>query len=320
MWQSCTSGCLLIIRHADLFQGINVQLDAIVNDANAVLLSRAYLDSTSHVAAIMGTGTNAAIHMPIKGLGPSKFGGRVMPAPEVATHVLVNTEVSMFGRDIWPKTRWDKMLNERHQLPDFQPLEYMTSGGYMGEIVRLIIVEATEKTRLFGGELPNSLRNFRSVETRTLAQIEQHPSPSLERERKIWDKHHPSINKATFADLTFIHSITQAVTRRSSAFFVAAIHALLAVTSELEESYGHDEQRDHISIGCDGSVINKYPGYIQRCQCLMDDMVRLEGKGRPKVMFETTYEPTVFGAAIGAAVARGEKRRDLVEKHKGKKE
>jgi hexokinase len=147
-------------------------MDAIVNDSNATLLSRAYADSTTRMALILGTGTNAAVHLPVSALAHTKFGQRPQSWHDEAKHVLVNTEYSMFGKNILPTTRWDDYLNLTHIHPDFQPFEHLISGRYLGEIARLIIVEAVQTAGLFSGELPENLKLPYSLDTGILAVFE----------------------------------------------------------------------------------------------------------------------------------------------------
>src|SRR4051794_26334696 len=146
-------------------------MDAIVNDSSATLLSRAYLDASTRFALILGTGCNAAIHLPVTILGPGKFGIRPSSWHEKATHVVVNTELSMFGKGVFRTTRWDDLLNDNHPLPDFQPFEQLIGGRYLGEIVRLILVEAIQTAGLFGGEMPEGLLEPYSLDTLSIATI-----------------------------------------------------------------------------------------------------------------------------------------------------
>ena len=130
---------------------LDIRLHAIVNDSSSALLARAYIEPNTRLAVILGTGMNAAVHIPLAILGPSKFGSRTMPPDKDTIFVVTNTELSMYGKTSLPTTRWDDCLNENHMLPDYQPLEYLVAGGYLGEIVRLIICEATANTGLLGG-------------------------------------------------------------------------------------------------------------------------------------------------------------------------
>lgn len=78
----------------------------------------------------------------------------------------------MFGAAVLPFTRWDRRLVAVHPRPDFQPMEYMVSGGYLGEIVRLVLVEGIQTAGLFEGFVPVSLREPYSLESETLSRME----------------------------------------------------------------------------------------------------------------------------------------------------
>lgn len=153
-------------------RGLNVQLNAIVNDSAATLLSKAYLDPSTRFALILGTGVNAAVHLPVHIFSPPKFGIRPSSWHDSAKHVIVNTELSMFGSGILPYTKWDRELLSTHSNPNFQPLEHFVSGGYLGEITRLVLLDGIHSAGLFGGIVPPSLRERYSLETETLSRIE----------------------------------------------------------------------------------------------------------------------------------------------------
>lgn len=161
-----------IIKSACQHRGIHVELAAIVNDSTAALLSEAYLNSSTRFGLILGTGVNIAVHLPVPTIGREKFGDRPASWFERASHVIVNTELGMFGKGILPVTRWDVALNDSHMRPNFQPLEHLVSGCYLGEVCRLILLEAIDTTGLFGGVVPPSLLLPYSLDTETLSFIE----------------------------------------------------------------------------------------------------------------------------------------------------
>jgi len=162
-----------IIKDACGRKGLHVQLSSIVNDSSATLLSEAYHTSSARFGLILGTGVNIAAHLPVAIIGSSKFGDRPDSWYEKASHVIVNTELGMFGKDILPLTRWDKLLNEAHPRPDFQPLEHMVSGYYLGEICRLALVEAINSANILGGVVPPSLLKAYALDTETLSIMER---------------------------------------------------------------------------------------------------------------------------------------------------
>ncbi len=286
---------------ADKLQHLNIRLDAVLNDSCAALLSGAYVNPSTRLTAILGTGVNAALHVPISSLQPSKFGRRVMPSPAHATHVLVNSELSMFGQAIFPTTRWDEQLNNQHQLPNFQPLEYLVAGRYMGEIVRLIIAEGVASAGLFGGHLPVSLAHGYSLDTRTLAAIELDTSASLSTSCQLFHKCHPSSRPPSFSEMNFIRHTIMSVSHRSSAYFTASVHALSSLLDDLDSLQPGSSHHDR--VGCDGSVINEYPGYMDRSQETMDQMTALKDKGAKRVILEKMTDSTLLGAGVAGALA-----------------
>lgn len=160
-----------LIQDACSRRGLNVQLNAIVNDSSATLISKAYFDSTTRFGLILGTGVNAAVHLPVHIFSPSKFGVRPSTWHDSAKHVIVNTELSTFGTGILPFTKYDKLLLSTHLLPDFQPLEYFVAGGYLGEIARLVLVDGIQNAGLFGGIVPPSLEETYTLDTETISRI-----------------------------------------------------------------------------------------------------------------------------------------------------
>jgi hexokinase len=325
-------------------KNLNISLQAIINDGSATLLSRAYTDQSTRFGLILGTGTNAAIHIPVSAIGPSKFGTRPQSWHDRATHVLVNTELSMFGgAGILPTTRWDDHLNLTHMMPDFQPLEYMTTGRYLGEIVRLIIVEAVETSSLFNGKLPPSLRDPYTLDTAIVAAISTDDTHTLSESSKLLQSCHPLATTPTPADLVFIRSICQAVARRAAAYLATSIHALwqlkngaeasapesdpLAEEVALESCGGTHEDDDHtptpsakVTIAYNGSVMEKFPGFRDACQRYISEIITYEcGAKREDMMnvdeelavedivvLEPALEAPIFGAAVAVACLEAE--------------
>ena len=243
---------------------------------------------------------NAAIHLPIAALDPSKFRSRTLPL-ETITHVLTNTELSMFGKNILPTTRWDDILNASHILPDYQPFEYLAAGKYIGEIVRLILVEASQTAELFNGLLSPSLATIPYiVDTKDLAYIDMETSHGLSASRALFHQRYPSSKLPSERDILFIKEIVGLVSTRSIAYFTVGIHALTVLLQSLETI-----DLDRVTIGCDGSIINKYPGYMERAQETLDQMIRLDQTEAKRVILERTTDSAVLGAAVAAALAHG---------------
>lgn len=306
-------------------RSLNVEMAAIVNDSSAALLSRAYVDPKTRMSLILGTGTNMAIHFPVHEIGRSKFGVRPDGWFDYAKHVIVNTELSMFGGGVLPMTRWDDFLNRTHLRPDYQPLEYMITGRYLGEIVRLIITEAVETAGLFGGQLPHSMREPYSFDTSIVAFLEEDSSISLSASAALLQKEHTFPSYPSVEDLRFLRRVCQVTSRRAAGYLATAIHSMWVLRNEVEfpassvsdslvkDAPGiivteSDESAKNVSIACDGTVINKYPGFRDTCQRYLD---QLSEKTNPTsgcaIRLDPAPESAILGAAVAVAVAVAEK-------------
>jgi len=163
-----------VIQSACLQHSLHISLAAIVNDSSATLLSEAYSTPATRFGLILGTGVNVAAHLPVTLIGREKYGIRPRSWHESATHVVVNTEIGMFGREegSLPLTKWDRQLKAAHPRPDFQPYEQLVGGYYLGEICRLALIDAIESVGVFGGTVPESLRKEYGLDTETLSIVE----------------------------------------------------------------------------------------------------------------------------------------------------
>ncbi|CZR61181.1 probable hexokinase-1 [Phialocephala subalpina] len=290
-----------LIQESCSRRGLNVQLNAIVNDSSATLLSKAYIDPATRFALILGTGVNAAVHLPVHVFSPPKFGVRPPEWHNSAKHVIVNTELSMFGRGILPYTQWDELLLSVHPNPTFQPLEHFVSGGYLGEIVRLVLVEGIQTAGLFGGVVPPSLRERYSLETETLSHIESDLSPNLTKAQAIFLSRHPTNIPPSTTDLQTIRLIAAHVTHRAAGVVAAGVHALWQLRNEAESILPHESS--HTLVAYNGSVLENYPGFKVTCQKHLDTLVEASGGKKGSIELMYAEESSLLGAAVAGAVA-----------------
>lgn len=161
-----------LVEEACLRAGLSAKIHILLNDSSATLISQTYTHPSTRFGLILGTGVNMAGYLPLPLIGNAKLGERPKQWFEEARNVVVNTELSMFGQGVLPRTRWDAMLSQGLPRPDFQPLETMTSGLYLGEVMRLVLLEAIETTGLFGGIIPAAFAKPYSLGTELLSMIE----------------------------------------------------------------------------------------------------------------------------------------------------
>jgi len=292
-----------LIMHSCNRKGLNVEMRAIVNDGAATLMSQAYRDPTTRMSLILGTGTNAGVYLPVRALGSDKFGERPNSWYEAADHVLVNTELSMIGKHSLPVTRWDDILNAQHPLPDFQPLEYLVTGRYLGEIVRLIMIEAIETAVMFGGQLPERLHEQYALDSRILAAFESDSTANMDKARLAFLSAHPLRRPPRLSDLEHVREITRLVSRRAAAYLATALHALWKVRTESEGL--QPGEATHVTVACNGTIVEKYPGYRELCQQRLDELCVLSGASSGAVTLKMAPESSIYGAAVAVACMEG---------------
>lgn len=297
-----------LLESACTRRNLRVRVDAILNDSSATLLSQAYLDPTTSMGLILGTGTNAAAYLPVSAMGKSKFGTRDPAWFQKADKVITNTELSMFGKSILPETRWDETLNKQHHMPDFQPLEYMVSGRYLGEILRLIIVEAVETGELFNGTLPKALHDRYSLDTEILVKLEQDNSLHLAEAASMIKTIFRLPSLPSEEEVRFLREAAISISFRASAYMAVSVHALWALQKDTDIYPTTPHGTPKTSVACNGSVILRYPGFKDRCEEFIRGMIETASSGRPgsiteKIVLEPTDEAAVFGAAVAVALA-----------------
>ncbi|KAK5104920.1 N-acetylglucosamine kinase 1 [Lithohypha guttulata] len=284
-------------------RGLEVRVSAIVNDSSATLLSQAYKDPATTVGLILGTGTNAAIYLPVNLLGADKFGKRDAEWFTQAEKVIINTELSMFGKGILPVTRWDENLNRNHICPDFQPLEYMTTGRYLSEIFRLVIAEAVDTCHLFDGVLPEPLQGRYTLDTALLAAIEEDTTKGCISSAERIQKEFKLLCVPTPAEMRFLRLLTESISHRAAAYIATTIHALWMLE--------HDPMLEVTSktiVAANGSVISMYPGFRDRCQQYANELVAASqssasSRSRHEITIRPTEEATLLGVAVAVAVS-----------------
>jgi hexokinase len=295
-----------LIEAACARRRLNVRVDALVNDSSATLLSQAYIDPTTSMGLILGTGTNAAAYLPTSCMGKSKFGVRDQSWFDKADKVITNTEVSMFGKGILLETRWDEVLNKQHVRPDFQPLEYMTTGRYLGELLRVIVVEGVATGELFNGVMPLPLLEPYSLDTEIMAKLEMDTSTKMKGSIDMIKRAFELKKAPSVKEVAFLRAAAESISYRASAYMAVAVHGLWALQKDTDIQSHISSGSPKTSIACNGSVILKYPGFKARCESLIRQMISETSKSGSKpesIVLEPTHEAAIFGAAVAVALA-----------------
>jgi hexokinase len=205
-------------------------------------------------------------------------------------------------------------LDANSDAPGFQPFEYMTSGRYLGEIVRLVFVDVVSKEE--GVQVPSSLMLKNALPTRFLSEVIARKGGRIvqqELESKYPDAESSEDFFWTVEKVELIRDISEAVQQRSSALIAAACVGLLNCVGDIAldklqtSSNGtHAKGKREIEelvIAYAGGTISQYPKWLQTCQQWIDILVE-EGSSSNRNK-QVTLKEAKDGGIVGAGVLAG---------------
>jgi hexokinase len=145
---------------------------AIVNDTVGTLMASAYTDPAIRIGCIFGTGCNAA-YMDYCGNVP-KLAHMKLPAD---MPISINCEWGAFDNEhqVLPRTPYDVIIDEQSPRPGQQTFEKMVAGLYLGEILRLTLLDLHENPDvvIFADQDVEKLRKPYTLDSSFLSDIEE---------------------------------------------------------------------------------------------------------------------------------------------------
>ncbi|XP_029106906.1 hexokinase HKDC1 isoform X3 [Scleropages formosus] len=262
----------------------DLDIVALVNDTVGTMMTCAYEDPKCEIGLIVGTGCNVCYMEEMT---------NIETAEGDEGHMCINTEWGGFGEngeldDI--RTRFDREVDEGSLNVGKQTFEKMTSGMYLGEIVRQILIDLTRRGLLFRGRITERLKTPGIFETKFLSQIESDRLALLQ-VRSILQ--HLGLD-STCDDSIIVKEVCGTVSRRAAQLCGAG---MAAVVEKIRENRGLD--RLEITVGVDGTLYKLHPHFSS----ILKETV---GELAPKcnVSFVLSEDGSGKGAALITAVAR----------------
>jgi len=284
------------LRRAITAEGIDsiVKVVSLNNDTVSTLVTGAYLDKDCDIGGIVGTGTNFAYLESLKNISKltdkrkAGYGSKIMA---------VNVESGNFNKV--PQNSYDKLLDNASMNKGEHTAEKMVSGLYLGELIRLVIVDLVKKGLLFERGLNKQeraiLRRQGSFQTSFMSKILKDDSAALggvEVQLRQWGlikKHISRQDKKTVKELCRI------VTRRAGRITAATIFAIVTHIDE------HIIRRHTVAM--DGTLFHKCPFFKDDIRDTLGQLSReVFGDERcDKIVLKACPDSSGVGAAIIAA-------------------
>jgi len=202
-----------------------------------------------------------------------------------------------FEHEHLPRTKYDQIIDETSNKPGEQAFEKLISGRYLGEILRLVICELIDEGVLFLGQNTYKVEIPYALDTAFLSLMESDPTEELLMIIGIFT--HFFALETTLAERQFFRALAKLVGRRAARLSSCGIAAIVSKMGHLESG---------CSVGADGSLYNKYPGFADRVHEGLQDI--FGDKGRNIVTYHAE-DGSGVGSAIIAAMTKIRKDKGL---------
>ncbi|KAG8666735.1 hypothetical protein FPOAC2_11858 [Fusarium poae] len=217
--------------------GISVRVCVLANDAVGTLLTKAYTaekSSSALAAIILGTGTNAAYVEDIANIQRLETSEKSTTKDQDSVMV-INTEWGSWDDDlkVLPQTRFDKLIDEGSSDPSCGLLEKMVSGMYLGELLRLIILELILNGSLsmtFKDDSP--VHRYTGIETSFLTKITEFEPEDTEGLLNFMTMT-LAMKEVTTEEMRKIQSLAEAIIKRSARLVGAGLAAIVIQSGRL---------------------------------------------------------------------------------------
>ncbi|XP_069030171.1 hexokinase HKDC1-like isoform X4 [Embiotoca jacksoni] len=267
----------------------DLDIVAVVNDTVGTMMSCAYEDPECEIGLIAGTGSNVCYMEELRNIEKTEQKGGKTEGDKMC----INTEWGGLGDDgslddiITP---YDTEVNQNSINPGKQRFEKLTSGMYLGEVVRQVLLDLTRGGLLFRGHVTEALKTPGIFQTKYLSQIESDRLALLQ-VRSILQQLGLD---TTCDDSIIVKEVCGAVSRRAAQLCGAG---MAAVADKIRENRGLDHL--NITVGVDGALYKLHPHFSRILR-------ETTGALAPqcKVTFMPSEEGSGKGAALITAVAR----------------
>lgn len=269
-------------------RGVPIKLTALINDTTGTMVASAYTDPAMKIGCIFGTGCNAA-YLEECGSIPKLAHMKLDPSLPMA----INCEYGAFDNEhkVLPRTPYDITIDKESPRPGQQAFEKMIAGLYLGEILRLVLLDLNQNPdcNLFKGQDVSALKKPYSLDAGFLSAIEEDIYENLQDTKDLFKK---TLGiDCSIPELELIRRLAELIGTRAARLSACGVAAIC-------KKKGWKE----CHVGADGSVFNKYPHFKERGAQALKEILDWpdhlgNGKGDPIEIL-----PAEDGSGVGAAL------------------
>ncbi|CAO3660165.1 unnamed protein product [Rhizopus stolonifer] len=263
-----------------------VTVKAALNGASGCLLAHNYRSLDCLLACTVSTGTNAAYWEKISDIGK-------LNKDDDEREMIINTEWGSFGdtrSNAIPHTFYDVRVNRQSVNPGIHVYEKMVAGLYLGEIVRLILVDFLDRRLIFDGQYSTEMNKPYNFESSYVSAIDRDETTQLEDTQHLLE-HVMNIPSTTITDRRMVKKICELVGKRAARLIAAGISSIITKRGALEVG---------LSISVEGIVYEHYSNFPDRVNNALRE---LYGDYVDRINIGITRDCNGIGAALAAMLA-----------------
>lgn len=206
--------------------------------------------------------------------------------------IAINTECGAYGhkRHILPRTSYDETLDKLTPHPGAQPYEKMVAGLYLGELLRLTLLEMHYQHSVFEGEDMSLLHKQNIIDTSFLTAAEEDMTRSLERIRELFMEKIGIYPKPH--ELKIIRYMVEMIGTRAARLYACSI-AAICMKKGIERCH----------VGVDGAVFHHYTRFRSRTSQALREILDWPHDSEDLITFHRAEDGSSAGAALIAALA-----------------
>lgn len=265
-------------------QKVPIDVVALINDTTGTLVASMYTDQEAKMGLIFGTGCNGAYYDVVKDI--PKLEGKTSDDIPGDSPMAINCEYGAFDNEhkVLPRTKYDIQIDAESPRPGQQSFEKMISGYYLGEVLRLILLDLHSQGLIFKNQDIKKLQEAFILDTSFPARIEEDPFENLSDVQELFEE--VLGIQTTVGERKIIRRLAELIGERSARLSICGIAAIC-------------KKRNYKTAHCaaDGSVYNKYPGFKERAAKGLRDIFDWETKEDPIIIV-----PAEDGSGVGAAI------------------
>lgn len=179
--------------------------------------------------------------------------------------MIINTEWGSFGdtkSETIPHTFYDIRLNRQSANPGIHVYEKMCAGLYLGEIVRLILVDFIDRRLLFDAQYSIELNTPYNFESAYMSAIERDETADLEDTKHLLENV-MNLSSTTLTDREMVKRICELVGKRAARLIASGMSAIISKRNALEAG---------LTISVEGTIYEHYPNFPDRVNAALHEL------------------------------------------------